>query len=122
MEITEFGMLMLFNPSQPWKALLPMFVTELGMSMVFSPLHQQNAYHSILVTELGMLMVVSLVQPSKALKPIDVMSLGMIVFLQPTTNRLEFVSMMALQLFRESKKGLSLATVMAVSALQLEKA
>ena len=54
------------------------------------------------VTLLGMVMEFRLLQPSNAETPMDVTSLGMIVFIQPTIKLFEDVSMIALQLFRES--------------------
>jgi len=66
----------------------------------------------MVVTELGMLMAVRLVQPKNAQLPMEVTELGMVVFMQPAINVLVAVSIMALQLLRESYFGLSLATEM----------
>ena len=61
----------------------------------------------MVVTELGMLMAVRLVQPKNAQSPMEVTELGMVVFMQPAINVLVAVSIMALQLLRESYFGLS---------------
>ena len=66
-----------------------MFVTELGMVTLVRPLHPENAH-----------------------QPMLVMELGMTVALQPAISVLVAVSMIALQLFRESKVVLPLSTVM----------
>jgi hypothetical protein len=87
------------SPEQPRKALLPIEVTELGI-----------------VTE------VSTEQPEKALLPIEVTELGMVVFLQPTINLFVDVSIIALQLSRESYVPLFLSTVTEVSLEQWGKA
>ena len=55
----------------------------------------------------------------KALLSILVIESGMIVFLHPATNELLFVSIIALQLFRESYAGLPDATTMLVNPEQL---
>ena len=56
----------------------------------------------MLVTELGIVIDVRPLQSSKADPPMDVTVLGITVFLHPTCNELVAVSMMALQLSRES--------------------
>ena len=56
----------------------------------------------MLVTELGMVMEVRPLQPLKASLPMLVTELGMVVFLHPAINSLVEVSIMALQLLRES--------------------
>ena len=75
---------------------------------------------SITVTELGIVMLVKLQQPLKALLPIGVIELGIIVFLQPTIKVLVAVSMIALQLSRESYFGFSVSTTIFVKSLQPE--
>jgi hypothetical protein len=90
------------RPEQPEKADWPILVTLLGMVMDIRPLQPPKACSPILVTLLGMVMEVRLEQPKKAHKPILVTLLGMTLFLQPTTKVLLAVSIMALQLFRES--------------------
>ena len=52
---------------------------------------------------------------SKELTPKSVTLLGIEVFLQPTINVLVAVSMIALQLFRESYMGLTASTLIVVS-------
>ena len=84
---------------QPWKALLPM-----------------------LVTLLGMVTAVRLLQPLRALSPILVTSLGIMVFLHPVINLLDDVSIITLQLLRESYILFPDSTLIDVRPLQLEKA
>ncbi len=74
------------------------------------------------VTLLGMVMEVRLLQPSKAYLPMDVTLLGMTVFLQPAIRALDDVSMMALQLSRESYFALPVSTTIEVKPLQRRKA
>ena len=73
-----------------------------------------KAQPPISVTQLGMTMLVRPLHPSKAHESMDVIVFGMVVFLQPETNTFVFDSIIALQLFRESKNGLSDATVIFV--------
>ncbi len=54
------------------------------------------------VTLLGMVMEVKLEQPLKALTPMDVTLLGITVVEQPAINLFDAVSIIALQLSRES--------------------
>ena len=61
-------------------------------------------------------------QPSKAHSPIETTELGMTVFLQPTISPFVDVSIIALQLFRESYLLLFGSTVIAVSPEQPAKA
>ena len=56
----------------------------------------------MLVTPLGMITEVRFSQPANAHRPIAVTLLGIMVFLQPNINVLLSVSIMALQLLRES--------------------
>ena len=63
-------------------------------------------------------MLVSLLQPLNAYSSIVVTEFGITVFLQPTTSLLVEVSIIALQLLRESKVRLSDATVTLFSPLQ----
>ena len=79
-----------------------MIVTLLGIVMEVRPLQPENAYASMLVTLLGIEMEVSSVQPKKATNPILVTLLGIVVFLHPAINVLDDVSIIALQLLRES--------------------
>ena len=79
-----------------------MVVTEFGMLMVVRLEQPENASHWIEVTEFGMLMAVRLEQPKNASSPIEVTEFGIVVFLQPAINVLVAVSIMALQLLRES--------------------
>ena len=70
------------------------------------------------VTLLGMVMEVRPVQPLKAPTPIDVTLLGIVDFLQPTINEFVSLTMIALQLSRESYLELSLDTVIVLIPLQ----
>jgi len=67
-------------------------------------------------------MAVRLLQPAKATIPMLVTLEGIIVFLHPATNVLVAVSMMALQLFRESYTLFAASTWMAVKLLQPQNA
>ena len=80
------------RPEQPEKACVPMEVTELGMVTAVSP-----------------------EQPSKAYSPMEVTELGMVVFLQPTIKLFVDVSIIALQLLRESYVPFFLSTTKEVS-------
>ena len=62
------------------------------------------------VIELGMVMLVKSVQTLKASSPMEVTELGITVFLHPAMSLLLLVSMMALQLLRESYTVLPLST------------
>ena len=79
MLVTLFGMVMEVRLVQPRKALLPMLVTLFGMVTEVRPL-----------------------QPEKAEPPMLVTLPGMVVFLQPAIRVFVAVSIMALQLSRES--------------------
>ena len=61
-----------------------------------------NASYPMIVTELGMVIEVRLEKAQNAWCPMVVTELGMMVFLQPDFRVLEAVSIMALQLSRES--------------------
>ena len=58
-----------------------------------------KAEDPISVTPFGIVMEARDVQPSKADAPICVILSGIMVFLHPTTSVLDFVSIIALQLF-----------------------
>ena len=113
---------MLVSAEQPEKACSLIWVTEPGIVMSVRLVQPWKARQPMDVTELGMSMAVSVVQPWKARSPIAVTEVGMVVFWQPTARVLDAVSMMALQSFRESKFGLSLATVRLVNLVQPENA
>ena len=66
------------------------------------PEQPPNALKSMLVTELGMDMLVRLEQSLNAPIPMLVTELGMTVFLHPDINSFVAVSIIALQLLRES--------------------
>ena len=70
--------------------------------MSFKEGQSENASSPMVVTELGIMMEVRLEQPENALSPMEVTELGMAVFMQPAINVLVAVSIMALQLLRES--------------------
>ena len=65
----------------------------------------------MVVTELGMLMEVRPLQLKNAEFPMVVTELGIIALLHPAISVLVFVSMMALQLFRESYFVFPLSTL-----------
>ena len=103
------------SPEQPWKARMPMVVTELPIVTDVSLEQSQKAPSPIEVMELGMVTEVSLEQSSKACSPMEVTELGMVVFLQPTIKLFVDVSIIALQLLRESYVPLFLSTTKEVS-------
>ena len=79
-----------------------MLVTELGMVIDVRSVQLLKAPSPMLVTELGMVIDVRLEQTQKAYLPMLVTELGMTVFLLPAIKVLLSVSIMALQLSRES--------------------
>ena len=82
--------------------------------MEFRPVQSENADLPIQVTLLGMVMEFRPVQPMNAEFPIPVTLLGITVFLHPVISVLYSVSMIALQLFRESKTEFPFSTWMDV--------
>jgi len=94
--------IILVRLEQPVKAQEPIFVTRSGMTMLFKSVQPLKASIPILVTESGMTMLVRLLRPLKASPPISVTESGMTVVAQPTTNLFASVSIIALQLSRES--------------------
>ena len=100
----------------------PIFVTDLGIVIETKSIHVANALSPIVVTELGMAIFVSPKQAVNADAPMDVTVLGIMVLLQPATRVLLAVLIMALQLSRESKTGLSLSTMIDERLLHSEKA
>ena len=76
----------------------------------------------ILVTELGMVTEVKPVQLSKAWSPILVTELGINELLHPFIKVFDFVLIIALQLFLESKTVFPLSTTIEVKPLQELKA
>ena len=95
MLVTDEGMVMLVKPVQPLNARSPMLVTDEGMLMLVRPLQLLNAYFPMLVTDEGM-----------------------VVVLQPATRVLLAVSIMALQLLRESYFVFPASTLMLVKPVQ----
>ena len=89
-----------------------MSVTLLGMSMEASLVQNLKALPSMLVTLDGMSIEVRLERPWNASYPNFVTELGITVFLQPNLSVLDDVSIIALQLFRESYTVFPDATVM----------
>ena len=122
MEVTELGMVTEVSPEQSAKAPSPIDVTELGMATEVSPEQPEKVHEPMEVTELGMVTEVSPEQSAKAPSPMEVTELGMIVLLQPTINLFVDVSIIALQLLRESYVPLFLSTVTEVSPEQPRKA
>ena len=106
------------SPEQQAKEHWLIEVTELGMVTEASPEQLWKSYSPIEVTELGMVTEVSPEQSRKASEPMEVTELGMVVFLQPTTNVFVDVSIIALQLSRESYMTLFLSTTTEVSLEQ----
>ena len=84
------------------------------MTILVRPVQPQKASPPIFTTESGIAISVSPVQPSKAPFPIAVTELGITVPLQPAISVLLSVSIMALQLSRESYFLLPAETVIVV--------
>ena len=74
----------------------------------------EKAEDAILVTEFG-IFIEEISEPLKAFFPMLVTEFGITVFLHPTINVLEFVSIIALQLFLLSYFLLPFSTVILVS-------
>ena len=79
-----------------------MLVKLLGMVIEVRLMQPSKASFPMLVTPLGIVIEVRPLQPLKAATPMLVTLLGMIVFLQPAISVLDVVSIIALQLSRES--------------------
>ena len=99
-----------------------MVVTPLPMVAEVRPLQPEKADSPIDVMLLGMMTEMRLLHPKKAKEAMDVTLLGMVVFLQPCIKVLLAVSIIALQLSRESYFVLPLSTLMEVRPIQLTKA
>ena len=85
--------------------------------MVDRLLHSEKAPLPMDVTISGILIEVKPTQSKKALSPIFVTVFGMTVFEHPLIKVFELVSIIALQLLRESYFELPLATVIEVKLL-----
>ena len=79
----------------------------------------QKAPMPIIFTPSGMVIVVSLLHSEKAFMPMDITLLGIRVLMHPLISVLVSVSIIALQLSRESYLGLSEDTAIDVRPLQL---
>ena len=95
-----------------------MVVTLLGIVTEVKPLQLSKASLPIEVTLLGMGTEVRPLHPEKAASPIEVTLLGMVVFFAPLINVFVAVSIMALQLPRESYFVLPASTLNEVRPLQ----
>lgn len=95
-----------------------MLFTLYGMLIDVRLEQSLNAHSPMLDTLSGMWKDVRPILPSKALFSMLVTLSGMTVFLHPTINLLVEVSMMALQLFRESYVVFPLSTAMDSSPSQ----
>lgn len=131
-DMMEFGMVVFLQPTINLFVEVSIIALQLSREsyvrlflstiMEFSPLQSLKAPIPIDVIELGMVTFASLEQPKKAASPIDVTEFGMTVFLQPTINLFVAVSIIALQLSRESYVPLFLSTFMEYSPEQWQKA
>lgn len=90
--------------------------------MEVKPLQFSKARQSMEVTLLGMVIEVRLLHPWKAPVPMEITLFGITVFLQPNLNLFDAVTIIALQLSRESYIVLPLSTLMEVRPLQPSKA
>ena len=97
--------------SHPPKGESPKSVIPADSFTVVRSTSAQKAAHPIDVTLLGRLTSFSPRLPLKAVSPMAVTVSGMTVVLQPMRSVLVAVSMMALQLLRESNTGLPASTL-----------
>ena len=110
--VNPSGIVIVVRPVQPEKALFPMLVTPSGSVMDVKPVQSLKTLSPILVNPSGSVMEVRPVQPQKASLSMLVTSSGIIVVLHPAINVLVEVSMIALQLSRESYTVLLELTMM----------
>ena len=120
MEVTELGISIELKTAHSSNVDSPMEVTELGMVIVVNP-DSAKAQSPMEVTELGISIETRLVQPPNASIPMEVTELGMMVVLQPLIRVFVAVSMMALQLSRESYTVFPSSTVMVSKLVQPSK-
>ena len=99
------------------KAPRPIEVTLFGIFIVVKPVQAEKAFLPIEVTLLGIVTEVRPVKLMKAPSPMEVTLFGINEFLQPAIKVLVDVSMMALQLSRESYVVLPDATVIVVKLM-----
>ena len=99
-----------------------MIVTPIGILTDFNCLQLAKALSPMEVTFSGIVMAVSVSHPSNALLPMAVTLSGIILFLHPHIKVFVAVSIIELQLLRESYTEFSLATEIAMIPLQCEKA
>ena len=98
--VTPLGIEMEVKPVQV-KASCPIFVTLFGIEIEVKPV-QEKAASPIFVTLLGMVIEISPAQPINAQDSMHVTPLGIVDFLHPAIIVLDEVSIIALQLSRES--------------------
>ena len=101
-DVFSLFMTILFNLEQRINASLPIEFTELPMVTEVRLEQSKNALSPTEVTEFGMAIEVNPSQSKNASSPIAVTEFGIIVFLQPAIKVFDAVSIMALQLSRES--------------------
>ena len=121
MDVTVLGITVFWQPTMSLFVLVSMMALPLsreskaGLSsatvICATAEHDPKTFSPIETTELGMLIDKRFEQPQKAQSPMAVTVLRIIVFWHPTTSVFVAVSMMALQLFRESYTVLPSATV-----------
>lgn len=97
---------------QAQKGLYPIFVTLSGMMTETKSLQPLKTVLPIVVTLLGIVIEDNSRHSLNASSPMAVTLLGISVFLQPATKQLLSVSIIALQLLRESYRGLPDTTLM----------
>ena len=119
MLVTLLGIVMEIRPEQWEKTFSPIDVTLLGIVTEVRPLQREKAPSPIDVTLLGIVTEVRPLQPAKAPTPMLVTLLGIVVFLHPVINVLDDVSIIALQLLRESNLVFPSSTTMLVSSKHL---
>ena len=118
MHVTELGMITLFKLLQLAKVEYLIVVTELGIIMLVRFLQLLKQSLSISFIESGRVMSFNSSQKAKALLAIFVTELGMTVIEQPKISVLLIVSIIALQLLRESYTGFPSDTIILLRPLQ----
>ena len=117
MLVTLLGIVTEVKREQAEKAPFSMLVTLLGIVTEVKPGQPEKAYLPMLVTLLGIVTEVKAEQLSKAKSPMLVTLLGIIVVLHPECSVFVAVSIIALQLFRESYTGFPSSTTIEVKPL-----
>ena len=121
MEVTELGMIIEVRPLQPWKEKAPIVSRLLGKEIPHKLVQPEKAETPIVVTLYGISIDDNCLRPANALSPIAFTLEGMEELLQPSIIVLVLVSIIALQLSRESYLLFFESTIIDDKLLQPEK-